>query len=209
MTAKMFMMVLLMVGITICDQLEECACIAEEENFAINCGDKAAMTAAYDFLVSNGCGGSCEGECQKNFYIVLAHHDYCLSDEVPPVLEEAVHDFEQVCEDCFIRRKFDPSLPTCDTPDCGNQQVAEEAYNALVSENCGNNCTSASCGSNYRIIRGYHDLCSEDAIPIDIEKGIHDLETPCEAFGCNAVNESFEPECSASPALSWFWKEWF
>ena len=60
---------------------ESCACVAEEEDFTINCNQD--LTSFFEYLEDNNCQDDCDQNCQRNFYIVQSHHDYCLSDEVP------------------------------------------------------------------------------------------------------------------------------
>ena len=60
---------------------ESCACVAEEEDFTINCNQD--LTSYFEYLEDNNCQDDCDQNCQRNFYIVQSHHDYCLSDEVP------------------------------------------------------------------------------------------------------------------------------
>ena len=58
--------------------------------------------AAYNYLeaVSHNCSIDCDsGECGVNYRIIRAYHDRCAEDEIPEVVEDGIHDFEEVCED--------------------------------------------------------------------------------------------------------------
>merc|ERR1719354_243033 len=93
---------------------EECVCISEEMGWPIDCSNQKIMQAAYDLLIQNNCDKNCHSHvCQDNFYIVQAHHDRCLDDQVPEDIEKGFHDFEDRCDDCRIARLYDPSLPMC------------------------------------------------------------------------------------------------
>lgn len=62
---------------------ESCACVAEEENFTINCNQNNALLSALEVLENNGCASDCSSNnCQRNFYLIQSHHDYCSSGEV-------------------------------------------------------------------------------------------------------------------------------
>lgn len=185
---------------------EQCACVAEELNFAIDCttAGEQAVTDAYNFLVTNNCatGDACHdnADCQKNYYIIESHHDHCPS--TPEAVEKGIHDFEAGCDSCIIARQYNSNLPQCTQPQCDQSVVASTAYNTLISNNCNVSCTADVCGDNYKIIRAYHDMCGEDDITQDIEEGIHDFEDACAAQGCNAVSEAFTPTCSKVSASS-------
>ena len=191
-----------------------CACEAEELNFSIDCGNRDAMLAALAALgdqQSNNCQADCTSEvCRRSYLIVQSHHDYCLHDEVPEPLEDAIHFYEEKCEDCAISRKPDPNLPDCPTVSCGNGS-GDEAYRNLLTNGCLDSCNTMSCQSSYRILRAVHDTCPEDTLDQLAEIGIHDFEHPCEASNCNTHMEDddaqqqlvcFEDDKSAAAAGS-------
>lgn len=75
--------VLLCSSVVLSQDQDSCACVAEEENFSINCNQDNALVAALDALEDNGCDTDCSSNsCQRNFYIIQSHHDYCLPSEV-------------------------------------------------------------------------------------------------------------------------------
>ena len=80
-------------------EAEKCACMAEEMGFAMDCSDTAAMMEALMVLKSSGCNTDCSSpECEKNWYIVQAHHDYCDESAMPNEIEDDFHDYDEVCE---------------------------------------------------------------------------------------------------------------
>jgi hypothetical protein len=165
---------------------KSCACEAEENGFSIDCANGPLMLESLATLIANDCSTDCSSAiCSKNFLIVQSHHDFCLHDEVPSPVEDAFHDFEEVCEECKITRKRDPDLPNCPAPVCNNR--GDKAYGALLTEGCINACSSSTCGSNYQILRTEHDNCDDGTISESAETGIHDLEEICEPFNCNSL----------------------
>merc|ERR1719410_3120383 len=75
-----------------------CACEAEEFGFSLNCNDTQAMIDALGVLRSEGCSSDCSSvECEKNYYIVQAHHDSCPQEGIPEEIEDGFHDFDQSC----------------------------------------------------------------------------------------------------------------
>ena len=85
--------------------------------------------------------------------------------------------------------------------DCAKVKVVQDAYDALVAENCSASeaaCkASKTCPVNYRILQAHHDHCPHDTIPEAIEKNFHDFEDTCKEVGC-AIVRQFEkgaPEC--------------
>jgi hypothetical protein len=167
---------------------ESCACAAEETGFTINCEDQDAMTTALAMLQSNNCTGDCSTDvCAKNYFIIQTHHDYCLEDQVPPAVEEGLHDYEDACEDCEISSLANPNFPECPQPNCKVDGGGNAAYQALMDNGCIADCSSDVCRDNFRILTAAHDTCPEDSLSAEAEEGLHDLEEPCEAQGCNVI----------------------
>jgi hypothetical protein len=163
-----------------------CACEAEENGFSIDCANSELMLNTLAALIADDCSTDCSSAaCHKNFLIVQSHHDFCLHDEVPSPVEDAFHDFEEVCEHCAITRKRDPDLSNCPISVCDNR--GDEAFEALLKGGCVNGCSSPTCGNNYQILRSEHDNCDDGTISESAETGSHDLEEICEAFECNSL----------------------
>jgi hypothetical protein len=164
-----------------------CACDAKENGFSIDCGTNSALLLeTLAALIADDCSTDCSSAaCHKNFLIVQSHHDFCLHDEVPSPVEDAFHDFEEVCEHCTITRKRDPNLFNCPSSVCDNR--GNEAYGALLTEGCSHACTSSTCASNYQILRSEHDNCDDGTISESAETGIHDFEEICKPFNCNSL----------------------
>ena len=170
-----------------------CACAAAATpGFSIDCSNQGAMTTAVNVLAANVCANDCSSNiCQTNFWIVQAHHDYCLESELPDAVEDSLHLYEDACEECSILRKFDSSLPDCPPPNCSNGS-GDAAFNAMTAANCVSDCSGALCATNFQTLRAVHDLCEEDDITTLTELGFHDLEEACEDENCNPGDESFD-----------------
>ena len=70
------------------DHAESCACLAEELDFSMDCSDTEAMMKALAVLKTSGCSTDCSSPaCEKNWYIVQAHHDYCDDSAIPNEIE--------------------------------------------------------------------------------------------------------------------------
>lgn len=70
------------------DHVESCACAAEELDFSVDCSDTDAMMEALNVLKTGGCSTDCSTPaCEKNWYIVQTHHDYCDTSAVPNEIE--------------------------------------------------------------------------------------------------------------------------
>lgn len=167
---------------------ESCACAAEEMGFTINCEDQDAMTNALAMLQSNNCIADCStNTCRRNYFIIQTHHDYCLEDQVPPAVEEGVHDYEGICMDCEISSLPNPDFPECPQANCKVDSEGNDAYQALLDNGCIADCSSDVCRDNFRILTATHDTCPEDTLTPEAEEGLHDLEEPCAAQGCNVL----------------------
>ena len=70
------------------DHAESCACAAEELDFSMDCSDTVAMMEALTVIKTSGCSTDCSSPaCEKNWYIVQAHHDYCDDSVIPNEIE--------------------------------------------------------------------------------------------------------------------------
>lgn len=162
-----------------------CACEAEELGFTIDCADTNAMLDALAFLNANACSADCSSEeCEKNFYIVQAHHDFCPEEGIPEAIEDGFHDFDEVCTHCGIARPFVEGAPTCPTPNCDDNS-GNDAYTNLVENGCNIDCSSDTCRDLFFLLRITHDACEHDTLSTFSEEGLHDLEVPCADQICN------------------------
>lgn len=162
-----------------------CACEAEELGFTIDCADTDAMLEALAFLNSNGCATECSSEgCEKNYYIVQAHHDFCPEENIPEPLEDGFHDFDEVCKQCDIKRSFVEGAPTCPVANCEDTS-GNDAYTSLVENGCNIDCSSDTCRDLFFTLRVVHDTCDHDVLSRAAEEGLHDLERPCADQICN------------------------
>ena len=170
---------------------ESCACAAKEEGFAIDCSNQGQMTAALAALSANDCDVDCSAEvCHRNYLIIQSHHDYCLESELPPTIEDALHVYEDFCDECEIAKKFDPSLDQCPAASCTDDS-GNDAWTALVGNGCDTDCSSSVCGKNFRMLKVVHDTCPEDTLNTAAEANFHDLEEACnDIHGCNLSNSS-------------------
>ena len=65
---------------------------------AASCTDVDAIRTAHNTLYSS-CTPDCgSAECVAAFQLILMAHDSCGDDDVPGIIEVALHDFEDVCE---------------------------------------------------------------------------------------------------------------
>ena len=162
----------------------KCACEAEEFGFEINCTNTDAMIAAMTNLQTLGCSADCSSaECEKNFLIVQSHHDYCNDDEVPEVVEDGFHDYDEVCTHCAISQKSISGVAPCPAVTCDSS--GNDAYAAAIDEGCENDCSSEECIKHYLILKTVHDTCDHDVLTQAAEEGLHDLEVPCAAHVCD------------------------
>lgn len=165
---------------------EKCACMAEELGFAMDCSDTAAMLEALMVLKSSGCQSDCSSpECEKNWYIVQAHHDYCDEDDMPNEIEDDFHDFDEVCESCDIQRAFIEGAPMCPTPNCADDS-GNEAYVSLVENDCASDCAPDACRDAFFLLVATHDNCDHDTLSVAAEEGLHDFEDVCTMHTCNS-----------------------
>jgi len=168
-----------------------CACQALAYNFDIDCSDQTNMNQAIADLEANACLEECNSDhiCRKNFLIIQAHHDYCLHEEVPEILETSIHIYENVCSEvhCDIKMKNDPNSRKCPPVDC-ETKVGDDAWQIMVANNCKDDCSTSDCGNNFRIIKAVHDKCPRDTLSTVVEIAYHDVDEACDAFGCNLAS---------------------
>ena len=176
-------------------EAEKCACVAEEMGFAMDCSDTSAMMEALMVLKSSGCNTDCSSpECQKNWYIVQAHHDYCDENTMPNEIEDDFHDYDEVCEPCDIQRAFIEGAPMCPTPNCADDS-GNEAYVTLVENDCATDCASDACRDAFFLLVATHDNCDHDALSVSAEEGLHDFEDVCTMHTCNSGDGTDQLVC--------------
>lgn len=152
--------------------------------FEIDCANTVAMNAALDILIANSCETDCSSDlCVLNYYIVQAHHDYCPEENIPERIEDAFHDYDDVCEECEITRAFTEGAPACPAVSCEDSS-GTEAYGRLVDNGCLTDCSSQTCKDAFLTLRTVHDSCDHEVLSEAAEKGLHDFEVPCE-YACN------------------------
>jgi hypothetical protein len=178
-----------------------CVCEAQLQDFVINCSDVQTQVTSLQYLKDNSCASNCAIEgCKRNYLIIQAHHDYCLPFEIPIEIQTEIHDFEEVCEDCYIKRKYNPDLPSCDIqPNCSSSSLLIDVVVTLASNNCSFACTdNMICGSAFRTLRSLHDICPEDSFPQVAEELIHLYEESCATMDCNTGFPNDVLQCSGS-----------
>ena len=163
-----------------------CACEVEElGGWKIDCEDKDAMLAALEFLQTNSCVTDCSSEdCERNYYVVQAHHDYCPEAGIPEAIEDGFHDYDTACTACGIKRKIVDNAPDCPIPNCEDDS-GNQAYTDLVVNGCNLDCTTQQCKGLFGLLRITHDSCDHDVLSTAAEKGFHDLEKACADAVCN------------------------
>ena len=179
-----------------------CACALKNSGTNIDCGDVAAMNQALTNLGSNSCQSDCSTViCKTSFYIVQAHHDYCLGADVPDFVTSGLHVYEDVCSHCSIFRKTDSSLPSCPAANCDDNS-GNAAYSALLTSGCLNDCnTDASCGNAFRTLRATYDTCPDGTLGTVAELGINGADEVCAQQDCNVGNAATDAAslvCDAS-----------
>jgi len=178
------------------DAEQPCACMAEETGFTIDCQDTQGMLDSLNELKTRGCASDCSSpECVKHYYVVQSHHDYCPEDDIPEVVEDGFHDYDQSCTHCEIKRLFTEGAPSCPVPNCEDTS-GNEAYVSLLDNNCLTDCTTEICRDHYFMLRAAHDSCEHDVLSTAAEKGLHDMEAPCAAQICNqAIGDDNQLVC--------------
>lgn len=168
-----------------------CSCALEENDDVLDCDNSSGMLGALSNLQSNACQLDCTSEvCQANYYMVQAHHDYCLRAEIPGSLSSGFHSFEEKCQDCHVIRHTDPSLPSCPAANCEDTS-GNAAYAFLLQNECQQDCdTNPDCGRNFRTLRAVYDTCPDGVLGLLTELGLNDLATPCASQDCNTGHAS-------------------
>lgn len=181
------------------EHVEQCACVAMELGFVIDCKNASAISTAYKTLTDNSCNAAkckTDAACKKAYFLVQAHHDHCLSDQVPKDVEGGLHTFEAFCEGCTVGKQFAPSRAACPKAACNAAANFTAAHAYLNANNCSTACGSGECAANFQILRAAHDTCEHDDVPQEVEVAIHDFEDACAAQECNTVAAAFTPTCS-------------
>jgi hypothetical protein len=182
------------------EHVEPCACVAKELGFVIDCKNQTAISTAYKTLMDKSCNRSAQckvdAACKQAYFLVQAHHDHCLSDEVPKDVEGGLHMFEAFCEGCTISKQFTPSRAACPKVACNASADFTAAHAYLNANNCSTACGSLECGAKYQLIRAAHDTCEHDDVPQEVEVAIHEFEDACAAQECNTVAAAFTPTCT-------------
>jgi len=194
----------------------KCVCQARAHNWKLDCLTMAPIEAAVDYLkthanckpyatkdaVPTGCVAKVKPpqDCQDNYYLMQAHHDHCLHDQLPTDIEKALHDFEHNYDDCFVKRQYNSALSACPAVTCSSQAPLNQA---IVDLDAGCNTkslcdASATCKAAIKTVLMYHDTCPEDSLPDTIERALHDYEEPCEDHLCNSASAAFDPYAEAS-----------
>jgi hypothetical protein len=194
----------------------KCVCQARAHNWKLDCLTMAPIEAAVSYLqthttckpyatkdaIPTGCVAKTTPpqQCQDNYYLMQAHHDHCLHDQLPTNIEQALHDFEHNYDDCFIKRQYNAALSACPAVTCTDQTPLNNAIVAL-----GNGCntktlcdSTATCKDAIKKVLMYHDICPEDSLPDTIERALHDYEEPCEDQLCNSAPAAFDPYADVS-----------
>lgn len=162
----------------------KCACEAEEFGFEINCNNTDVMVEAMTNLQTLGCSSNCtSSECEKNFMIIVSHHDYCPEADIPEVVEDGFHDYDEVCVHCAISRKSIEGVEPCPNATCDNS--GNEAYASAVSAGCLDDCSSDECKNAFFTLSMVHDNCDHDTLTQAAEEGLHDLEVSCPQHVCD------------------------
>ena len=140
------------------------------------------------FLKSNNCAALCTEdeapECFRHYLIVQTHHDYCPEEGIPEDIEDGFHDFDTACTACAIDRKATEGAEDCPAGTC-DKGPGDDAYAALILNDCMQDCSSDECKDLYFTLRYQHDKCPHDTISPASEEGMHDLEVPCGIHKCN------------------------
>jgi len=174
-----------------------CACEAEELGFAMDCTETQSMLDALRILKDQDCATDCSSAaCEKNYYIVQAHHDFCPKEDIPEEIEDGFHDFDESCVACAIQRGLvdasdaNSTAMKCPAVGCGDDDdIGNDAYTALVENGCNIVCGSEVCRDLFLVMRVVHDICDHGTLRQVAEEGLHDLERPCAEHVCLLPNQ--------------------
>jgi len=173
-----------------------CVCQAKENNWKLDCTNKAKIENAVAELDKNSACKAADPpkDCIDHYYVMQAHHDHCLHDSLPTDIEKKLHAYEHFYSDCFVKRQFDPDLTVCPKVDCNDATAMTQAI-ATLQAGCTTSaaCADSECAKAVKIVLMAHDTCSEDLLPNNLETALHDHEEPCEAQLCNTAEEAFDP----------------
>jgi hypothetical protein len=182
----------------------KCVCQAQANNWKLDCSNKAKVEAA---LANLNAKAACKAkgppkDCIDNYYVMQAHHDHCLHDQLPTGIEKKLHDYEHFYTDCFVKRQFSAALSQCPTVDCANAQAMTAAITTLQGGcKSAQLCASTACSAAIKTVLMAHDTCPENKLPNNLETALHDYEGHCAAQLCNSASAAFDPydeKCSAN-----------
>ena len=186
---------------------EECACIFEDYSLTMDCDDTDAMEDYYDLWFessicnsTSNCGHNTteEENCQKYYYFIQGHHDYCDDEGIPNYILVGFHKMEEGgCDDCEVDKQYNEDYDDCPDVDCTDDVDAREQVSILDDNDCIDDCNTTICIDAYQTIRAYHDGCEDgdDALVEEIETGIHEYEEVCEQHECNTATTTQPFEC--------------
>jgi len=173
--------------------LRACGCFARDEGWTFNCSDTARLRHEFSVLTDSDrqCLTSCAGVtgCRDAYFYVQAHHDYCPPSVVPTDVAHGIHAFEEGCDECFVRRAVNESLPECPDVSCSDGAGANAAIATLEQGGCSLQCNAAACAEPYRRLRAWHDTCPEEGPVEAVEAALHEFEDSCAAMECNADSD--------------------
>lgn len=182
----------------------KCVCQAAAHNWKLDCTNKAKISEAVAALdADNACAAiSPPQTCIDHFYVMQAHHDHCLHNQLPVGIEMKLHAYEHFYTDCMVQRAFDPGLPACAAVTCTDHASLTNAVQTLQNGKCNSTteCATSSCSAAIKTVLMAHDTCSEQQLPNNLEVALHDFEEPCEAQLCNSAQAVFDPydqKCTA------------
>jgi len=187
----------------------KCVCQAKAHSWTLNCADKPKIVAAVAALKADA---QCKKKgasqtCTNNYYVMQAHHDHCLHNDLPTNIEKDFHDYEHFYDNCMVKRQFNANLGQCPAVTCTDQTTMTNQVAALKL--AGNNCNTTSgcavkvCADAIKVVLAAHDTCSKNQLPDSLEDALHNYEEACEAQLCNTAGAAFDPyadSCSANVA---------
>ena len=85
---------------------------------AVDCSNSALFTEAAAVLESLSCNVTCDNaQCKAAIKTILMGHDTCDESALPTVVEKALHDYEDACEDYLCNSRttpYDPATEVCE-----------------------------------------------------------------------------------------------